>query len=319
MDIARLLPNRLLNLQPAQTKVAPADDDKPSIAQSVVVALSLSRTQVESPKDEDPQGILQALRRAELESSESRKSMARAELERLKERIAHLKMMLAFMGPSAAKGLAAQIKALASQMGNLAAILKEGGGGGGAQANGAAGVTSAMAGVTQAVKGVLDRQAGADAAQLAASAAGEDTQAARVAASAQAQAAGAAASASKAAQDADDVADTSEASADDGGAGAAVDALEDAAAALTSALQDAAKAPGSDHAAQRREDAKLLREALESLKQLIALYKASRQRKTGGDGNHPDIDQAVQSLKGVESAIGSLGGATASLGGLGGF
>ncbi len=146
-------------------------------------------------------------------SSQSDKDAARAKLAEIKQRIKMLKMMLSMMGPSAAKGIIAELRQLAGQLSQVAATLQSGTGGGGgmsvapmtapvvhsagAAAGGAAGMGAIGAGADMATAGVSAATgAGASAASVseaAASAAGASAPGASDAASA-ATASGAAAS-----------------------------------------------------------------------------------------------------------------------------
>lgn len=141
-------------------------------------------------------------------SSQSDKDAARAKLAEIKQRIKMLKMMLSMMGPSAAKGIIAELRQLAGQLSQVAATLQSGTGGGGgmsvapmtapvvhgagAAAGGAAGMGAMGAGADMGMAGI-SAATGADASGAGASEAGASAPGTSDAASA-ATASGAAAS-----------------------------------------------------------------------------------------------------------------------------
>ncbi len=69
------------------------------------------------------------LREMQARQDESRKDAARQRLEDIKRRIEMLKQLVVALGPSAAKGALRQIKQLAQELGQAAAVLKEPSGG----------------------------------------------------------------------------------------------------------------------------------------------------------------------------------------------
>lgn len=69
------------------------------------------------------------LREMQVCQNESRKDAARQRLEDIKKRIEMLKQLVVALGPSAAKGALRQIKQLAQELGQAAAVLKEPSGG----------------------------------------------------------------------------------------------------------------------------------------------------------------------------------------------
>lgn len=132
-------------------------------------------------------------------SSQSDKDAARAKLAEIKQRIKMLKMMLSMMGPSAAKGIIAELRQLAGQLSQVAATLQSGTGGGGgmsvapmtapvvhgagAAAGGAAGMGAMGAGADMGMAGI-SAATGADASGAGASEAGASAPGASDAASA---------------------------------------------------------------------------------------------------------------------------------------
>lgn len=71
------------------------------------------------------------LRDMQARQAETRKDAARQRLEDIKKRIEMLKQLVMALGPAAAKGALRQLKQLAQELGQVAAVLKEPSGGGG--------------------------------------------------------------------------------------------------------------------------------------------------------------------------------------------
>ncbi len=105
------------------------------------------------------------LREMQARQDESRKDAARQRVEDLKRRIEMLKKFAVALGPSAAKGVLRQLKEMAQELGQAAAVLKEPSGGG-ASTIGAAqssGNSDAATNETATTEAVTDAEVNADA------------------------------------------------------------------------------------------------------------------------------------------------------------
>ena len=97
------------------------------------------------------------LRDMQARQAETRKDAARQRLEDIKKRIEMLKQLVMALGPAAAKGALRQLKQLAQELGQVAAVLKEPSGGGGTA------VGTAQAGSGESVASAAQETATVDA------------------------------------------------------------------------------------------------------------------------------------------------------------
>ena len=254
----------------------------------------------------DMRKMSRALKAQNQAVAEARKDEARQRIERIRQQIKQLMMLVAAMGGLASKGVLRQIEQLARSLGQAASVLKEGGGG-------------------------ADLIGSASAAQ---EAGGEESTASAGSQSVSVETVAQDDAQNEAAQEGDAVVDTLAASAASVAADEADVGAEDAAtqAALASGqaavaqgeedLQsDAEEAPRAEQVMskrtereQRREDAELMRKAVRELKALLALVKASL--GPGDEDSDKQVKRINQDIQASEKAAQSLSSGAVGDGGL---
>ena len=205
--------------------------------------------------------------------------MARGRIAEIKQRIKMLKMLLAMMGPEAAKGIIQELRQLAGQLAQAAATLSQGSGGG--------------ASVGPMTAPVVHTAAAAPSAAMPAAATAGITSAA--------------------------AASTSDVAAYAGSAPTAEDGAADAAQTVSTSGEDSeridASSPAGErqrNARQRQADARLADEAMQALKALLAAAEKALREDKNADGNRvadlkAKLAQAEQSARSREAdGIGSL-------------
>lgn len=258
------------------------------------------------------------------EVREARKAQARQRIEEIKQRIQMLKTLMASLGDSAAKAVLREIRQLAGSLKQAAAILKEGSNGGSAINIGQVGTASAT---SEAASASASASASAAASAAAAAAAGggtDATAAAAVSAAAVVSAPDAAEMepASEGSADAESAAVPATTAAPAGGADEASDGASgtegDETVAESATLRQEASAAVTERqreAQQRREDAKLVREAIQELKALLAMVKSALKR---GDKEAQKDVEAIQGMiadsEKSAQALDAGGGIAASIG-----
>lgn len=196
-----------------------------------------------------------ALRAHSEQASEARKQQARERIEQIRERIKMLKMLVASMGGMAPKSVLREIEQLARSLGQAASVLKEGSGSASSSSAGNVG------GVT------IDGAEGGDTDAAAAQAAGEGGSATVVAPVAES------AEPVEAVEDEGPTeAEAAQLKSEAAGAEAEASAEETQAGEET---EGTSAARGGDDREQRRADAELIRKAVNELKALLALMRAS--------------------------------------------
>ncbi|WP_447980816.1 hypothetical protein [Achromobacter kerstersii] len=247
--------------------------------------------------------------------------MARGRIAEIKQRIKMLKMMLAMMGPEAAKGIIQELRQLAGQLAQAAATLSQGSGGGASvgpmtapvvhsataapsaamPAAATAGITSAAAASTTeapaaglATTSAAAPQAQAEAAAsnaVASNATASNTVASNTAASNPASNA-AASNAPASSTPASNTAASRALTAYAGGAATAEDRAADAAETASASGEDSeridASSPADERqrdARQRQADARLVKEVMQALKALLAAAEKALREDKNADGN----------------------------------
>lgn len=226
--------------------------------------------------------------------AEARKEEARQRIERIREQIKQLMMLVAAMGGLASKGVLRQIEQLARSLGQAASVLKEGGGGadlvgsaGAAQDPGGEGAAASGSSLTVSVETAAQNDAQNQTPQ-------EGDAAANVAS---AEAVEADVSAEDAAAQAGLVpGQAAAAQGEDGEQAAAADAEE-----AQRAEQVAARRTERE---QRREDAELIRKAVRELKALLALVQASM--GPADEDSDKQVKRINQEIQASEKAAQSL-------------
>lgn len=251
----------------------------------------------------------EALSRFAIESAQSRKDYARTQVERIKERIETLKKLLMMLGDSAARAILREIKQLAGELGAAASVLREGGGGGGggvtvppvqaagetatADADTGAGLGAQTApgqGANAGHEGGSDHPSNAAAPTSGATAAA--AMYAAVASTPVEPGAGMPAAGAPAAG-------TPAADSDETGA---ADPAPDTAAQVNAQAQSAQERQAE--AAQRREDAKALEEALRALKALLAMAQAKI--REGDEAARRDAETASREIGEIAQDVTAL-------------
>lgn len=198
-----------------------------------------------------------ALRAHSEQASEARKQQARERIEQIRERIKMLKMLVASMGGMAPKSVLREIEQLARSLGQAASVLKEGSGSSSSSSAGNVGSVT--------IDGAEGGDADVDAAAQAAGDGGSTTVVAPVVVEN-------AEPAEEAVAEGPTEAEAAQLKSEAAGAEA------EAAAESTQGEEDAAGPTAtreSDDRQQRREDAELIRKAVNELKALLALMRAS--------------------------------------------
>lgn len=190
-------------------------------------------------------------------ASEARKQQARERIEQIRERIKTLKMLVASMGGMAPKSVLREIEQLARSLGQAASVLEEGGGSsGGSSAGHVGGVTvdGAEGGATEAAAVQTASEGGS--ATLVAPVVVESAEPVETAEA-----------------EAEGVSEAEAAQLKSEAAGAEAEAI------AAQTQDDAAASPAatreSNDRQQRRDDAELIRKAVNELKALLALMRAS--------------------------------------------
>lgn len=223
------------------------------------------------------------LREMQARQDESRKDAARQRLEDIKRRIEMLKQLVVALGPSAAKGALRQIKQLAQELGQAAAVLKEPSGGSASSVG-----TGAKAGESE---GTAAQET------VTAEAVSEAEPTAEVAVEPQAEAESSEVNAETA-----ELAAGEEAEQEDE---PEQDAEEQAQAAIGQARQER-------NERQRRADAEELKKVAAQLKQLLAMVRSQLGGKPDAESKKL-IEGINKQLADVESAAGEMAGVGLSL------
>lgn len=249
--------------------------------------------------------------------------MARGRIAEIKQRIKMLKMLLAMMGPEAAKGIIQELRQLAGQLAQAAATLSQGSGGGASvgpmtapvvhsatAAPSAAMPAAATAGITSAAAASTTE---APAAGLA------TTSAAAPQPQAEAPASNAVASNAPASNiPASNTAASRALTAYAGGAATAEDRAADAAETASASGEDSERIDASSPADERQRDARqrqaderLVKEVMQALKALLAAAEKALREDKNADGNRvaelkDKLAQAEQSARSQDTdGIGS--------------
>lgn len=217
------------------------------------------------------------LREMQARQQESRKEAARQKLEDIKKRIEMLKQLVVSLGPAGAKGALRQLKQLAQELGQAAAVLQESSGGGNLSVGAAQGATGEREAATaQAPATVEGLSEAAPTAEVEADAPAEDTEAVE-------QAVG---------EDAEQ----------GDGAGASEEPAGEQAQATRNERNER----------QRRADGEELKKVAAQLKQLLAMVRSQLAAKPDEDSKKL-IDGISKQLAEVDKAAGQMAGGGMSL------
>ena len=126
-------PARLGNEAGAPARTAGEPEQQPSVT---VTLSAYAQKRAQSMRE-----AFGKLREMQARQQESRKEAARQKLEDIKKRIEMLKQLVVSLGPAGAKGALRQLKQLAQELGQAAAVLQESSGGGNLSVGAAQGAT----------------------------------------------------------------------------------------------------------------------------------------------------------------------------------
>lgn len=217
-------------------------------------------------------------------AAEVRKQQARERIEQLRDRIKQLKMLVASLGGMAPKGLLREIAQLARELGQAAAVLKEGG-------KAASGNVS-VADVT--IEAPADMPSDADGASAEAAAAAVEVSESEVASDERA-------GSDEAGGEGVAVATSLPVNSDEGADEKADDPQD--ARDLMQSFQ-----VGNPDSDQKRADAEQIRKAVNELKALLALLRASLPKDEESEKQVQQIEKQLRDCEGVAAELGGAGG-----------
>ncbi|KAB0546435.1 hypothetical protein F7R01_21190 [Pseudomonas argentinensis] len=259
-------PARLGNEAGAPARTAGEPEQQPSVT---VTLSAYAQKRAQSMRE-----AFGKLREMQARQQESRKEAARQKLEDIKKRIEMLKQLVVSLGPAGAKGALRQLKQLAQELGQAAAVLQEASGGGNLSVVAAQGATGEREAATAQAPATVEGPS--EAAPVEADAPAVDTEAVE-------QAVG------------EDAEQSDEAGASEEPAG-----------------EQAQATRNERNERQRRADGEELKKVAAQLKQLLAMVRSQLAAKPDEDSKKL-IDGISKQLAEVDKAAGQMAGGGMSL------